>query len=205
MRGGEKRGTDSPVSSQTEQPSLIPLGSCILTYSAATAKRKRQKHVILFSKQTLHFEKVLSSLYQVWASWKIKILLKFMAAQLLKGDIYIYVHYLFIHINWWSNHHHMTLTGTGVLLSEGGIMSGVSACGGSMPLLTFCWMKCIARENCSLVSLPICLVSARALQEHDAHWAHWQSERLQLSCKNFWWRQRKDWSEQTLYTKSKCH
>ena len=56
------------------------------------------------------------------------------------------------------------LTGTGVPLSEGGIMSAVRACGGSMPLLTFCWMRCMARANCSRVSLPICLVSARALQ-----------------------------------------
>lgn len=42
-------------------------------------------------------------------------------------------------------------------------MSALKACGGSMPLLTFCWMRCMARENCSRVSLPICLVSARAL------------------------------------------
>lgn len=55
-------------------------------------------------------------------------------------------------------------TGTGVPLSEGGIMSAVRACGGSMPLQTFCWMRCIARANCSLVSLPICLVSAKALE-----------------------------------------
>lgn len=40
MRGGEKRrrSFDSPVSSRTEQPSLIPLGSCILTNSAAIEK-----------------------------------------------------------------------------------------------------------------------------------------------------------------------
>lgn len=76
-------------------------------------------------------------------------------------------------------------TGTGVPLSDGGIMSAVRACGGSMPLLTFCWMRCMARANCSLVSLPICLVSARALQgkpvsQHYRHirltqlfWADW--------------------------------
>ena len=54
-------------------------------------------------------------------------------------------------------------TGTGVPLSEGGIMSEERAWGGSTPLLTFCWMKCMARANCSRVSFPICLVSARAL------------------------------------------
>lgn len=74
---------------------------------------------------------------------------------------------------------HVRPTGTGVPLSEGGIMSGVRACGGSMPLLTFCWMRCIARANCSLVSLPICLVSARALQgkagrqTEDTHSVNW--------------------------------
>lgn len=51
----------------------------------------------------------------------------------------------------------------GVPLSDGGIMSADSVCGGSTPLLTFCWMRCIARANCSLVSFPICRVSARAL------------------------------------------
>lgn len=55
----------------------------------------------------------------------------------------------------------------GVPLSEGGIMSAVRACGGSTPFITFCWMRCMARANCSLVSLPICLVSARALRTNQ--------------------------------------
>lgn len=57
----------------------------------------------------------------------------------------------------------------GVPLSVGGIMSAVRDCGGSTPLITFCWMRCIARANCSRVSLPICRVSARALQGNNTH------------------------------------
>ena len=49
------------------------------------------------------------------------------------------------------------------LLSEGGIMSGVMVWGGSRPLVTFCWIRYMARENCSLDSLPTCWVSARLL------------------------------------------
>ena len=51
----------------------------------------------------------------------------------------------------------------GALRSDGGIMSGVRLCGGSVPWLTFCWIRYMARENCSRLSLPICLVSARPL------------------------------------------
>lgn len=55
----------------------------------------------------------------------------------------------------------------GVPLSEGGIMSALRACGGSTPFITFCWMRCMARANWSLVSFPICLVSARALRTNQ--------------------------------------
>lgn len=51
----------------------------------------------------------------------------------------------------------------GVFLSVGGIISGDNTCGGSIPLLTFCWMRYIASANWSLLSFPICLVSAKAL------------------------------------------
>lgn len=43
-------------------------------------------------------------------------------------------------------------------------MSGVRVDGGSMPLVAFCWIRYMARENCSRVSLPVCLVSASPLQ-----------------------------------------
>lgn len=49
------------------------------------------------------------------------------------------------------------------VLSDGGIMSVVRVEGGSMPFVTFCWMKCMARANCSGVSLPVCFVSASPL------------------------------------------
>lgn len=51
------------------------------------------------------------------------------------------------------------------VLSDGGIMSGVREEGGSMPLFTFCWIRCMASANCSVVSLPVCFVSARPLWE----------------------------------------
>lgn len=57
----------------------------------------------------------------------------------------------------------MVHTGTGVLRSDGGIISALRACGGSRPLLTFCWMKCMAKANCSRVNFPICRVSAKPL------------------------------------------
>lgn len=50
------------------------------------------------------------------------------------------------------------------VLSDGGIMSGVRVDGGSMPLVAFCWIRYMARENCSRVSLPVCLVSASPLR-----------------------------------------
>lgn len=59
------------------------------------------------------------------------------------------------------------LTGTPTaeaVLSDGGIMSGVNVEGGSMPFEVFCWIKYMAKENCSRFSLPVCLVSASPLQ-----------------------------------------
>lgn len=53
------------------------------------------------------------------------------------------------------------------VLSDGGIMSGARVEGGSMPLFTFCWMKCMARANCSWFSLPVCFVSARPLWRQE--------------------------------------
>lgn len=50
------------------------------------------------------------------------------------------------------------------VLSDGGIMSGVNVEGGSIPLVDFCWIRCMAKENCSRFSLPVCLVSASPLQ-----------------------------------------
>lgn len=43
-------------------------------------------------------------------------------------------------------------------------MSGVNVEGGSIPLVVFCWIRCMAKENCSRFSLPVCLVSASPLQ-----------------------------------------
>lgn len=50
------------------------------------------------------------------------------------------------------------------VLSDGGIMSGVRVEGGSTPLVVFCWIRYMARENCSRVSFPVCLVSASPLR-----------------------------------------
>lgn len=50
------------------------------------------------------------------------------------------------------------------VLSDGGIMSGVNVEGGSIPLVAFCSIRYIAKENCSRFSLPVCLVSASPLQ-----------------------------------------
>lgn len=43
-------------------------------------------------------------------------------------------------------------------------MSGVNVEGGSTPLVAFCWIRCMAKENCSRFSFPVCLVSASPLQ-----------------------------------------
>lgn len=62
------------------------------------------------------------------------------------------------------------LTGTtaeAAILSDGGIMSGVSVKGGSMPLLVFCSIRYMARENCSRFNLPVCLVSASPLHRRN--------------------------------------
>lgn len=58
-------------------------------------------------------------------------------------------------------------TAEAAVLSDGGIMSGVNVEGGSMPLVVFCWIRYMAKKNCSRVSLPVCLVSARPLMRGD--------------------------------------
>lgn len=51
-------------------------------------------------------------------------------------------------------------------------MSGLRVEGGSMPLITFCCIRYMARANRSSVSFPVCLVSASPLQTKDKQWTH---------------------------------